>query len=135
MVKPDFSGTWKFNSKKSVLQIPLPDATEFVIDHREPVFRLSRTLVVRGVSNTLELTLTTDGKETEGEQGELHFRSRLFWDRETLVFESRVERNAETGLNVVRYRLNAAGDSLVAEERLRSKGLNYDNTWVLDKQR
>ncbi len=134
MVKPDFSGTWKFNPTKSVLQIPSPDASEFVIDHREPVFHFSRTLVVKGVSNTLELTLTTDGKEAAGAQGDLHFRSRLSWDGEVLVFESNVERKGETGLNVVRYTLNPTGDCFVAVEKLRSKNLNYDNTWVLDKQ-
>ncbi len=134
MGKSNFSGTWIFNPTKSVLQIPYPESTVFVIDHREPVFRFSRTLVIRGASDTLELNLTTDGNQTVGERGELHFRSRLFWDGEALVFESNVETKGESGVNVVRYTLSPTGDSLVAEERFRSRSLNYDNKWVLEKQ-
>ncbi len=30
-MKPDFTGTWKFNPGKSRLQIPIPDSAIFVI--------------------------------------------------------------------------------------------------------
>ncbi len=134
MAKPDFTGTWKFNSGKSTLQIPRPDSTVFVIDHREPVFRFSRTHIVQGKTDTLELQLTTDGKEVVGGHGELRFRSRAYWDGETLVFESNITHNDEEGVNIVRYSLNDTGDLLLADEHLRSRTVNYNNRWVLDKQ-
>ena len=134
MEKPNFTGTWKFNSSKSVLQIPGPDATVFAIDHREPLFRLSRTHVVEGKSDTLELDLTTDGKEVIGEQGDLRFCSRAYWDGETLVFQSNVVQRGEAGANTVRYTLSDTRNSLLAEERLRGKNINSDNKWVLDRE-
>ena len=134
MKKPDFSGTWKFNADKSVLQIPAPDVTVFVIDHREPVFRISRTHVFGGKTDTFNLELTTDGKEVVGEHKILHFRARAYWEGETLVFESNIEQSGETGVNLVGYTLSESGNTLVAEEHLRSTRLNYDNRWVLDKQ-
>ena len=61
--KPDFSGEWTLNREKSRLQTPMPDSTLFRIEHREPVFRLTRTHVVKGKADTFSIDLTTDGKE------------------------------------------------------------------------
>lgn len=44
--RPDFTGTWRFNPARSVLQIAAPDATIFVVDHREPTLRISQTHIV-----------------------------------------------------------------------------------------
>ena len=135
MRKPIFTGIWKFRSDKSSLQVEPPDESVFVIDHRDPVFKMSRTHVVGGKRDTLELDLTTDGKEISVERGDLRFRSRTFWDGEILVFETNLVQGGKEGLNIVRYTLTESGDSLSAVERFRSKDLNYDNTWVLDKQK
>ena len=134
MAKPNFTGTWEFNSSKSTLQIPRPDATVFTIDHREPIFRFSRTHIVQGKTDTLELHLTTDGKEVVGEHGELRFRSRAYWDGDTLVFETHLEQKEEDGVNIVRDTLSNTGHLLLADEHLRSRTINYNNMWVLDKQ-
>ncbi len=40
-----------------------PDSTLFVIDHREPVLRISRTHVVGARGDTFAIVLTTDGRE------------------------------------------------------------------------
>jgi hypothetical protein len=134
MNKPNFTGTWTFNASKSELQITPPDATVFVVDHREPMFRLSRTHIAGGKSDTFEIELTTDGAEVVGEHGQLHFRSCAHWEGETLVFESHLVQGDETGTNVVKYTLDDTRDTLIAEERLRSTNINYDNRWILDKQ-
>jgi hypothetical protein len=134
MSRPDFSGTWRFNPARSVLQIPAPDSTLFVIDHREPLFRLSRTHVIGGKSDSFALDLTTDGQEVTLERGDLLLRARAYWDGDTLVFDSRLVRGGESATNVVRYRLGEAGDSFVAEESFRGEHLSYDNTWVLERQ-
>ena len=134
MEKPNFTGTWKFNPGKSSLQIPAPDSTIFVVKHTEPAFRLTRTHVVGDKSDTFTLDLTTDGKEVDVVQGDLHIRARASWEGETLVFDSRVIRGEEEGNNVARYQLADTLDSFVAEEQFRSKSLNYDNLWVLERQ-
>jgi hypothetical protein len=134
MEKPNFTGTWIFNPAKSRLQITPPDETTFMIQHNEPLFRLSRTHVVGGKADTLDLDLSTDGNEVELDMGGLHIRSRLHWEEETLVFDSHLRRGDEEATNLVRYTLAATLGEFVAEERFRSKTLSYDNLWVFDRE-
>jgi hypothetical protein len=131
--KPDFSGTWQFNPARSVLQIPPPDSTVFVIDHREPLFRITRTHVVGDKSDTFTLDLTTDGKEVALDREGLHLRARAYWDGATLVFDSKLTRGGVEGTNIVRYALAKDALSFTAEERFRSAARSYDNLWVLDR--
>src|SRR5262249_34009660 len=116
MLKPDFTGTWKFSPSKSSLQIPAPDSTTFVIEHREPRFHLSRTHIVGGNSDTFSIDLTTDGEEVVRNQGDLEVRARVYWEGETLAFDSRLARGDEQATNVVRYSLANQGQAFIAEE-------------------
>jgi hypothetical protein len=111
MAKPNFTGTWKFNPGKSVLQIPAPDSTIFIVEHMEPIFRLSRTHVVGVKSDTFSLELTTDGTEVVILQGDLRLRARAYWEGETLVFDSHLLRGGEDATNILRYKLAATLES------------------------
>jgi hypothetical protein len=117
-----------------VLQVAPPDSTIFVVEHVEPVFRLSRTHVIGKTSDTFTIELTTDGKEVVVNRGELRIRARAYWEGNTLVVDSAVDRGEDAGKNIVRYTLADPPHVLVAEERLRSNRLNYDNRWVLERQ-
>jgi hypothetical protein len=134
MSKPDFTGRWKYNPSKSVLRIPPPESTSLVIEHREPHFRLSRTLVVGGSSDTFSIELTTDGREVVQERDDLQICARLYWEGETLVFESVLTGDEEQATNVVRYTLAEQGETFVARERFSSERQSYENLWVLDRQ-
>lgn len=131
--KPDFSGTWKFNRARSSLQTAAPDSTVFVVNHREPFFRFSRTHAVGGKLDTFSLELTTDGREVCVDRGGLRLRCRAHWDSGTLVFDTRLTRGGEEAENLVRYTLLPGGDGLRADERFRSPSVNYDNVWLLDR--
>lgn len=133
MPKPNFTGTWRFNPTKSVLQINAPDATEFVIQHHEPALHISRTHIIGDQRDTFSLALTTDGQEVAVAQGDLQLRCRAYWDGDTLVFDSKVIRADVEGTNMVRYTLLDDGAMFQAEERFRSSVLNYDNLWLLDR--
>jgi dienelactone hydrolase len=134
MSKSDFSGTWKLNRSKSSLQIPWPDSTSFTIEHREPRFHLSRTHVFAGKSDTFSIDLTTTGETVVRDHVGMKIHVRLYWEGETLVFDSKLEREGEKGTNVVRYKLADEGRTFIAEERFRSELRSYENTWVFDKQ-
>src|SRR5262245_13311903 len=121
MAKPDFTGIWRFNRGRSSLQIPAPDSTTFVIEHREPRFHPSRTHAVGGTSDTFSIELTTDGEPVTCNHVGLEIQARLRWEGETLVFDSELVREGTRAANVVRYRLADAGQSFVAEERFRSE--------------
>lgn len=130
MTPPDFSGSWRFDPGRSALEIPPPASVRFAIEHREPRFRLERTLVIGGRSDTFALELTTDGEATSLTHHGAEIEARLFWDGDALVFESKVTRDGEPGTNFVRYTLADQGRTLVAQERFRSRPVSYDNSWV-----
>lgn len=134
MAKPDFTGTWKFNPGKSSLQIPVPDSTLFVIEHREPVFELARTHVFGGNSDTFSIDLTTDGQAVLRAHAGFEIDACVRWDGETLLFDSKLKREGEEATNIVRYRLSDNGQTLIAEEQFRGREHRYDNKWVFDKQ-
>jgi dienelactone hydrolase len=134
MAKPDFSGTWQFNRRKSSLQIPPPDSTIFIIEQHEPRFHLSRTHVFAGKSDTFSIELTTDGKTTVREHGNMKIYVRLYWDEESLVFDSEIEREGKKATNIVRYKLADKGQTFIADERFHGEQQSYENTWVFDKQ-
>jgi len=133
MPKPDFTGTWRFNRAKSALQIPAPDATLFVIEHREPSLRISRTHILGETQNTFSLDLTTDGQEVSVSRDDAQLHARAYWDDDTLVFDTRLIRGGEEATNAVRYVLSTDRLSFVAQERFRSASLNYDNVWMMDR--
>jgi len=133
MQKPDFSGLWRFNPARSVLQTPPPDATVFIIEHDEPRLHISRTHVAGGTQDTFTIDLMTDGREVRLEHRGAQLSARAFWDDEILAFDTTLVRGGEEGANTVRYALAPDRKSFVAQERFRSRSLNYDNTWVMDK--
>ena len=133
MPRPDFTGTWSFNRTKSTLQIPAPDATLIVLDHREPLLRLSRTHTMGDKKDTFSLDLTTDGQEVSVVRDDLQLVARAHWDADTLVCETRLLRAGTEATNAVRYSLETDRMSFVAVERFRSASLNYDNIWIMDR--
>jgi hypothetical protein len=132
MARPNFTGTWRFNPSKSTLQIPAPDENTFVVDHHDPVLRLSRTYAMGATRDTFTIDLTTDGSETVVDRGDLQLRARAFWESDVLAFDSTVTRAGVKGTNAVRYEMAADGQSFVARERFRSEPVNYDNVWWMD---
>jgi len=134
MAKPDFSGVWKFNRARSSLQIPPPDSTTFVINHKEPRFHLERTHIFSGNSDFFTIDLLTDGNSVELTHAGARIRARLYWDDEALVFYSELIRDDVRGTNVVWYRLTEEGQTFIAFERLSFEGHNHENNWVFDRQ-
>jgi hypothetical protein len=135
MIRPNFTGTWAFNAAKSALQISPPEASEFVIEHREPHFRLSRTLVMQGCRDTFSIDLTTDGSPFHlAHPRGYEIRGRAYWDGDVLAFDSTIGQGDNQATNAVRYHLSPDVNTLTAEERFRGRDLAYENVWVLDRQ-
>jgi hypothetical protein len=134
MERPDFSGVWKFNRERSLLQIPPPDSTTFVITHKEPSFHLERTHTFGGSSDLFAVELLTDGGSVELTHAGVEIRARLYWEAESLVFHSEVSREGVHGTNIVRYRLADEGHTFIALEQLSFEGQSHENNWVFDRQ-
>jgi hypothetical protein len=116
------------------LEIAGPDSTLFVIDHREPFLRISRTHIAAGKTDSFTIDLSTDGTPVVIDRAGAQLRARAYWDDNTLVFDTTILQGEEEASNIVRYSLDLAGKSFIAAERFRSRTLNYDNRWVLDKE-
>jgi hypothetical protein len=133
MTLPNFSGTWRFNPLLSSLQIEAPHSSLFVIEHIDPIFRLTRTHVFPQKADTVSIGLKTDGSVVSFTKDDRRIQAHAYWDGESILFESKILRGDEKATNIVRYSLANDGNTIIAEEKLRSPSLNYDNIWILDR--
>ena len=134
MTKPDFSGTWQFNKGKSSLEISPPDSSTFLIGHSGIHFHLLRTHSVSGKRDMLAVDLTIEGGWKKVDPGGKEFLARLYWEDDTLVFDSAMGQGSDRITNVVRYTLADDGKTLIAREHLQSEKHGHDNIWVFDKR-
>lgn len=134
MARPNFSGRWQFCADSSKLEIANPDSAIFTIEHDEPSFKLERTLVFDGKSDTFGLALKVGDGEGTIAQGCATLHPELHWEEDELVFTTRVVQGEHEAVNLVRYRLDEDGSTLVAEEKLRSPDQGYENRWVFKKE-
>lgn len=134
--KPDFSGTWILNLAKSKLEMEAPEKTVFVIDHREPSFKLTRTHHWKGETkpDTWTFEITTDGKEKYGKEKDLEYWTRVYWLDDELVLDMKLKSGEKKGTNVVHYRLTDGGKTFIAAEWFHLSGHNHHNLWVFDRQ-
>jgi hypothetical protein len=95
---------------------------------------LERTHIFGGKSDTFSVALTTDGELIAINHGGFEIHSRLYWEGDSLVFDCEFVHEGEQATNIVRYRLEDAGQTFIAEEQLLSTQHKHDNMWVFDKQ-
>ena len=131
--RPDYSGEWHFSKCASRLQIPVPQSVEFTIEHREPHFRLERSLLQDGSHHTitLDLEIGTDNEPFVRDEA-LVFPS-LEWDADDLIFSATIVGPEGRSTNEVRYHLDEDGTLLLADERFSGAAMRYENHWVFRK--
>ena len=134
--KPDFSGTWRFNPEKSKLETIIPPQSKliFVIEHEDPKFKMTRTLILGERTDTLSWEATTDGKEHHRKDGEFESRMRMTWMGDELILKSRLTRHDEQGTNEAHYRLTDEGMTMIAAEWYHMPSSQHHNYWVFDNE-
>jgi hypothetical protein len=133
MEKPNLSGTWMLDRLRGRLEIPMPDSTVFVIEHREPEFHLDRTHVVGDAQDKFSIDLTTDGQAVHASHRGIDIEARAYWDGSVLVFDSTMATGSEKGSNVVRYELADRGNTFIAIEKVDFTGHQHINRWVFER--
>lgn len=131
--QPDFSGKWRFNAKKSRLELTAPTQMMLVIEHEDPSFQLTRTHTLGEKSGTFSFEVTTDGAEHYRKDGEYESRMRMTWLGEELVLKSRIEHRGEQGTNEAHYRLTDGGETLTISEWFHMPSSQHHNLWVFDR--
>ncbi|HNX49461.1 MAG TPA: hypothetical protein PLS53_03205 [Thermoanaerobaculaceae bacterium] len=132
--KPDLSGKWVLNLGKSTLATPGIEAGTVRITHQEPRFHFARTFQTRDGRDNLTFDATTDGAERTTRSDGMTTRSRLHWEGQELVLDETTQVGSRTATNVVHYSLSDGGKVLIARESFRGPRLQYDNTWMFDRQ-
>ena len=135
---PDFSGRWILDLGKSKLHpVISKDLTAgiFIIDHKEPSFRLHREFTQAGKLDTLDVSLKSDGVETKGTDSGMQTLSTLRWEGDTLIYLTIYQAPRGEARNNVVYRILDDGNTLRAEESFRGPRLSYDNVWIFTKSR
>jgi hypothetical protein len=132
-IKPDFSGTWRFNPEKSRLEMTTPTESIVMIEHQEPRFKLTRTHTWGERSDTLTFEYTTNGKEYYRKDGEYESWARMTWLEDELVLDMKMSYRGEEGTNVVHYRLADGGQTLIAAEWYHMASKIHHNLWVFNR--
>ena len=132
-MKPDFSGEWVLDRLSSSLTGGASAMEDGVmrIDHRDPkcAFQISMSAGGQTVERAWETSVTDQTPSTaEG------FYSRLFWEGDALAFECG-SKGADDAWNMLwRYELLESGQRLRAVEQMRSRGGDFNNTWIFEKR-
>jgi hypothetical protein len=131
--KPDFSGEWILDRQASTLS-PLASAYQSGvarIEHRDPLFRYSATLVSESGPLKYAFELRSDGREVGSAQQGMTSVSSLRWEGEALVMTSVIQRAGDAELRIsFRYELIDDGRRLRAVERVRGGLRDQDNIWM-----
>ena len=132
--RPDFSGRWLLDLDRSSIKGDNPPVSSiFVIQHKEPRWRLSRTHIYSsGKSDTQYIDLiTTERKESVRREGSYTVSSRMYWEGDSLVLDEKISGpGGWRGTNLVKYSLADNGKTLIALEREEDSKSKTTNRWV-----
>jgi hypothetical protein len=88
--KPNFSGSWKLDTEKSDYgRIQPPQNYERTITHHDPDLKIVTTQTGPQGPITIELSYTTDGKESVNKIRGTDVKITAHWDKEALLVESK----------------------------------------------
>ena len=131
--KPDFTGTWKLNPKKSDFGgEPGPDSLVAKVEHKNNVFKYIVDGSANGQDFHEELETPIDGKPHPG-PGDFPGTMMMKWDGAVLVFEMKMD----DGTIAQQGRMQLSADGKVITRNIQGKGPDggeTKRTEVYDKQ-
>lgn len=128
--RPDFSGSWKLNVEKSDIQEASLKGARFEIEHREPVFVISRTLLYASETKNMKFELRTNGKPVVVPYGDDKLNLALRWDDGSLVCSIKDSDDAEAYAEKVSYRLSPDRKILTVTENRKDR----PRVWVFSRE-
>lgn len=135
--KPNFSGTWIFNAKKSTLMVPAPANMTLRITHDDPKISFARSQVYGDKTFQWDLETLTDGKKEVVQKSRGYTsNNRVYWQGDSLVIEQKLTSEGTTVNDVVTYTLAPDGQSLEAVEHFETVGTrgSATNKWAYQRQ-
>lgn len=115
--RPNFSGVWKLNLKKSVMRGPMPKQMLVNIEHRDlTVIQQIRSTDAKGGEQRQVFTCRI-GTESKNSMGGVEFRSSARWNGAELVIESRMSARGRDFYFKDHWSLSAGRRTLTMEHR------------------
>jgi hypothetical protein len=130
--RPNFSGSWELDTAHSDFgPEPGPSKSTQVIEHQEPVLRLTADSEGFMGENHLDCKFVTDGSEqTQTVEGKPR-RTRTYWEGSVLVTEWKVDNPGPPGLEMVERRsLSADGQTMTVQRQVHSSWADWEQKAV-----
>lgn len=133
--KPNYSGTWKLNVAKSDFgPIPAPDSRTDVIEHNDPILKVSTAQEGAQGKQEYTLNMTTDGKEMINNPGGLEVKSIGGWEANNLVVNVKLKFQDNDVEAKTTWLLSADGKTMTQNQHLTTAMGELDQKMVFEKQ-
>ncbi|HEY1731667.1 MAG TPA: hypothetical protein VGG15_07950 [Terriglobales bacterium] len=135
--KPNYSGTWVFDSHKSKLVVPAPSSMTLEIKQEDPKISFVRAQTYGDQNFNWKLAANVDDPKPVQEDGPGYVTdSRVYWQQNSLVLDQKMTASDGTKVSdVVTYTLLPDGSLQAFESQttVGGKGVN-NNKWIYDKK-
>ena len=133
--KPNFSGDWKLNAEKSSFgQMPAPTSLTQKITHDDPSLKVVTAQTGAFGDFTSDFSFTTDGKDCPNQMNDFKMTSKVTWDGDSLVFDSKMDFQGNAMTGTEKWTLSPDGKVLNVTRHFSGPMGEGDATVVLDKQ-
>lgn len=133
--KPNYSGTWKLNVSKSDFgPIPGPDSRTDMIEHNDPMLKVSTAQEGAQGKQEYTLNMTTDGKEATNTPGGLEVKSIGGWEANNLVMNIKLRVQDNDVAVKATWLLSEDGKTLTQNQHLSTAMGELDQKMVFEKQ-
>ena len=133
--KPNYSGTWKLNVAKSDFgPIPGPDTRTDVIEHNDPMLKVSTSQDGAQGKQEYTLKMTTDGKEAINTPGGLQVKSIGGWEANNLVINVKLKFQDNDVEAKTTWLLSEDGKTMTQNQHLTTAMGELDQKMVFEKQ-
>jgi hypothetical protein len=133
--RPNYSGTWKLNVSKSDFgPIPGPDSRTDVIEHNDPVLKVSTAQEGAQGKQEYTLNMSTDGKEATNTPGGLEVKTIGGWEANNLVMNIKLRVQDNDVAVKATWLLSEDGKTLTQNQHLSTAMGELDQKMVFEKQ-
>jgi hypothetical protein len=133
--QPNFSGKWKLDIAKSDFgPMPPPTSQLSAIVHTGSDLKVSVQQSNQMGDFAWEATYTTDGKECANEIRGNPMKSKVTWDGDTLVFDTRGSFQGNEVTISDKWTLSSDGKTLTSQRHFASSMGEADSKLILEKQ-
>lgn len=130
--RPNFSGLWELDASQSDFgPVPGPSQSTQVIEHQEPVVRLTADSVGFMGEDHVEFEFRTDGSEAVQTVAGRARKTQSYWDDRVLVTEWEIDNPGQPRFEMVdRRSLSEDGQTMIVDRQVQSNWAEWEQKAV-----